>query len=196
MRIAFTGVQCTGKTTLINALKADSLFEGFTVIKESIRSLKDKGYHINEDGNDDTQIAVMNAHIMNLIPNETLIDRCAIDGLCYGQYSFNHNKISIDTLNFCRVVWELTRDYYDFIFYLRPEFDMVEDGTRSTNKEFRDEVLNIFDKYIAESYNRNVDYYGKNNNNIYMISGTVEQRVQQVKQALIDKKKFIDGVIL
>lgn len=196
MRIAFTGVQCTGKTTLINALKADPLFEGFTVIKESIRSLKDKGYHINEDGNDDTQIAVMNAHIMNLIPSETLIDRCAIDGLCYGEYSFNHNKISIDTLNFCRVVWELTRDYYDFIFYIRPEFDMVEDGTRSTNSEFRDEVLKIFDKYIAESYNRNVDYYGKNNNNIYMISGTVEQRVQQVKQALIDKKKFIDGVIL
>ena len=196
MRIAFTGVQCTGKTTLINALKTDPLFEGFTVIKESIRSLKDKGYHINEDGNDDTQIAVMNAHIMNLIPSETLIDRCAIDGLCYGEYSFNHNKISIDTLNFCRVVWELTRDYYDFIFYIRPEFDMVEDGTRSTNSEFRDEVLKIFDKYIAESYNRNVDYYGKNNNNIYMISGTVEQRVQQVKQALIDKKKFIDGVIL
>lgn len=196
MRIAFTGVQCTGKTTLINALKADPLFEGFTVIKESIRSLKDKGYHINEDGNDDTQIAVMNAHIMNLIPSETLIDRCAIDGLCYGEYSFNHNKISIDTLNFCRVVWELTRDYYDFIFYIRPEFDMVEDGTRSTNSEFRDEVLKIFDKYIAESYNRNVNYYGKNNNNIYMISGTVEQRVQQVKQALIDKKKFIDGVIL
>lgn len=196
MRIAFSGVQCTGKTTLINALKEDPLFEGFTVIKESIRSLKDKGYHINEEGNDDTQIAVMNAHIMNLIPDETIIDRCAIDGLCYGQYSFNHNKISIDTLNFCRVVWELTRDYYDFIFYLRPEFDMVEDGTRSTNKEFRDEVLKIFDSYIGESYNRNVNHYGMYNNNIYMISGTVEQRVQQVKQALMDKKLHLTGELV
>lgn len=195
MRIAFSGVQCTGKTTLINALMKDPLFEGFTVIKESIRSLKNKGYHINEDGNDDTQIAVMNAHLMNLIPNDTLIDRCAIDGLSYGQYSFNHGKISIDTLNFCRVVWELTRDYYDFIFYLRPEFDLIEDGTRSINKEFRDEVLNIFDKYITETYNRNVNHYGMYNNNIYMISGTVEQRVQQVKQALIDNKLRLTGEI-
>lgn len=195
MRIAFSGVQCTGKTTLINALKEDPLFEGFTIIKESIRSLKDKGYHINEDGNDDTQIAVMNAHIMNLIPNDTLIDRCAVDGLCYGEYSFNHGKISVDTLNFCRVVWELTRDYYDFIFYIRPEFDLIEDGTRSINKEFRDEVLNIFDKYIAETYNRNVNHYGMYNNNIYVISGTVEQRVQQVKQALMDKKLHLTGEI-
>lgn len=195
MRIAFTGVQCTGKTTLIDALMKDPAFESFTVIKESIRSLKDKGYHINEDGNDDTQIAVMNAHIMNLIPTDTLIDRCAIDGLCYGEYSFNHGKISIDTLNFCRVVWELTRDYYDFIFYIRPEFDLIEDGTRSVNKEFRDEVLKIFDKYITETYNRNVNHYGMYNNNIYMISGTVEQRVHQVKQALIDKKLRLTGEI-
>ena len=173
MRIAFTGVQCTGKTTLIDALMKDPAFEGFTVIKESIRSLKDKGYHINEDGNDDTQIAVMNAHIMNLIPTDTLIDRCAIDGLCYGEYSFNHGKISVDTLNFCRVVWELTRDYYDFIFYIRPECDLIEDGTRSVNKEFRDEVLKIFDKYITETYNRNVNHYGMYNNNIYMIKSQV-----------------------
>ena len=57
------------------------------------------------------------------------------------------------------------------------------------------EVLKIFDKYIAETYNRNVNHYGMYNNNIYMISGTVEQRVQQVKQALIDNKLRLTGEI-
>lgn len=194
MRIAFSGVQCTGKTTLINAMQKMPEFKNYQIIRESIRSLKAKGYQINEDGNDDTQLAVMNAHIMNLIPEDTIIDRCSLDGLCYGEYSYNHGKVSEDTLNFCKKVWELTKEEYDLIFYLRPEFDMVEDGTRSTNEDFRNETLEIFDKYIQQKLDEDEDMhyilsstlYGQElpTSNIVMISGTVEERLNQIIEAI------------
>ena len=195
MRIAFSGVQCTGKTTLINAMAEMKMFKNFQVIKESVRSLKAKGYQINEDGNDDTQLAVMNAHIMNLIPDNTIIDRCSLDGLCYGEYSYNHGKVTEDTLNFCRKVWELTQDEYDIIFYLRPEFDMVEDGTRSVNSEFRDETLNIFEKHILSkisedamlSNDMDMDFH-----NIFLLTGSVKDRLKQIKQIYKDKLESLE----
>lgn len=195
MRIAFSGVQCTGKTTLINAMTEMKMFKNFQVIKESVRSLKAKGYQINEDGNDDTQLAVMNAHIMNLIPDNTIIDRCSLDGLCYSEYSYNHGKVTEDTLNFCRKVWELTQDEYDIIFYLRPEFDMVEDGTRSVNSEFRDETLNIFEKHILSKISEDAmlsNDMGMDFHNIFLLTGSVKDRLKQIKRIYKDKLESLE----
>lgn len=190
MRIAFSGVQCTGKTTLINTMKEMEEFKNFRIIKESVRSLMAKGYKINEDGNDDTQLAVMNAHIMNLIPDDTIIDRSSLDGLCYGEYSYNHGKVTEDTLKFCHKVWELTKDEYDIIFYLRPEFDMIEDGTRSVNEDFRDETLNIFEKYISLKESEDAEFsddMDMDYKNIYLITGSVEERLKQIKEIYLSK---------
>lgn len=170
MKIAFSGVQCTGKTTLINEMKNLSIFDKFEFCLESIRKLQKDGFKINEDGDDNTQIAVMLSHIYNMNYNESVLDRCLLDGMCYTEYAFRHNQISKKTYDICLKLFELGINEYDIIFYIKPEFEMIEDGTRSTNKKFRDEVQTIFEEYINK-------YQLKN---ITLLSGSVEQRMEQI----------------
>ena len=54
MRIAFSGVQCTGKTTLLNELEKLNL--NHDVVKFVVRDLvKTKNIKVNKDGNEYTQ---------------------------------------------------------------------------------------------------------------------------------------------
>ena len=80
--------------------------------------------------------------------------------------------ISKDTLDKVTAIYNETVSQYDVILYLRPEFEMIEDGVRSLNKEFRDEVLKNFESLI------------KDLKNVVVLSGTVENRVNQFKAVL------------
>ena len=62
MRIAFSGVQCTGKTTLLNELEKLNL--NHDVVKFVVRDLvKTKNIKVNQEGNEDTQIQIVNQHL-------------------------------------------------------------------------------------------------------------------------------------
>ena len=80
--------------------------------------------------------------------------------------------ISKDTLDKVTEIYNETVNQYDVILYLRPEFEMIEDGVRSLNKEFRDKVLENFESLI------------KDLKNVVVLSGTVENRVNQFKAVL------------
>jgi nicotinamide riboside kinase len=60
------------------------------------------------------------------------------------------------------------KDRYDYIFYLKPEFDIVDDGTRSTNTQFRDDIVELFDRYIKHIKVP-----------IVYLTGTVEERLEK-----------------
>ena len=49
MRIAITGAQSTGKSTLLSFLKKDIDLRGFEFIEELTRQIAAKGIDINED---------------------------------------------------------------------------------------------------------------------------------------------------
>lgn len=85
MFIALSGAQCTGKTTLLNALRNDkNFYNRFTFVDEIVRTLQKKGFKINEAGTDETQMAVMNTHVENIdLPGDVLVDRCALDCMAY-----------------------------------------------------------------------------------------------------------------
>lgn len=171
MKIAFSGVQCTGKSTAMKALEELNILDGYDFEYEVVRKLKDQ-IKINEDGDDATQIAIVNAHLENLqIPN-LVTDRCILDCFAYTIYLLGKERISRDTFTKIADVYSKAIDLYDIIFYIKPEFEMVEDGTRSTNSEFRNEVLGYFDELV--SYR----------NNVVILTGTVEERVNQIKEAL------------
>ena len=178
MKIAFSGVQCTGKTTLMKCMEKLDEFKQFNFCFESIRSLLKSGFKINQDGDDNTQIAVMNAHIYNLTFENSVLDRCLLDGMCYTQYAYNHNKISEKTFTICEKLFKMGINEYDIIFYIKPEFEMIEDGTRSTDITFRDEVQNIFENYISK-YNLS---------NVVLLSGSVEERMEQINKCLKEIK--------
>ena len=60
MKIAFTGAQSTGKTTLLKELKRDNtLALQYDFRDEITRRMQKKGLSINEGGSDITQLLIM-----------------------------------------------------------------------------------------------------------------------------------------
>lgn len=177
MIVSFTGAQSTGKTTLLNQMRNWECLKDYTFIDEITRNIEKKGMSINEKGNDDTQTAIMHAHIENLKKgNNLVLDRCSLDGVVYTHYLYLHGKVSKDTFDYARQVFFETCLKYDKIFYLKPEFDIVEDGVRSNSVQFRDEIANIFEEYIADF---NLRKY-----NVVELTGSVEERLEAVKKEM------------
>jgi nicotinamide riboside kinase len=71
-------------------------------------------------------------------------------------------------LDYAENVFNYYKDRYDYIFYLKPEFDIVADGTRSINTKFRDEIVDLFDNYIQ-----------KVNVPVINLTGSVEERLEK-----------------
>ena len=175
MLIALSGAQCTGKTTLLNALRADDKFKTqFTFVDEIVRTLQKTGFKINEAGTDETQLVVMQEHIKNTqLDGNVLVDRCVLDCMAYTIWMWRHHKINRETYNKCFKMFLDNIMKYDIIFYLSPEFDIIPDGTRSTNNTFRDEVVSIFEQLI-ENFSLTV----------VRLTGTVEERLNAMKKIL------------
>lgn len=151
MRIGITGAQSVGKTTLLNALRSEKLFKDYVICDEVTRRVKSYGLPINEEGTDVTQRLIMNEHIVNVFMHGNMLtDRTALDGLVYSTYLYKNNQIAISTMKYVREVFHKVWYSYDYVFYIEPEFDIVDDGVRSTNKQFRDEIADLFEATIEK----------------------------------------------
>ncbi len=174
MRIGITGAQSVGKTTLLNALRSEKLFSNFAICDEVTRRVKSYGLPINEDGTDVTQLLIMNEHIYNVFMYDNMLtDRTALDGLVYSTYLFKHGKISDKTMGKIRDVFNRVWEQYDTVFYIQPEFTMVDDGTRSIDIEFRNEIVDIFNSTIE-----------KRNLSVHRVYGSVRNRVTTIMDYL------------
>ena len=70
-------------------------------------------------------------------------------------------------------MFEETISSWDAIFFLRPEFEIVDDGVRSVNVEFHRNIVFLFDHFIK-----------KYNLQVIQLTGSVEDRVNQFKVEL------------
>lgn len=177
MRIGIAGTQSTGKTTLLNALRSEKIFKDYAICDEVTRWVKSIGVNINENGSDITQELIMMKHIHNVFMyDDMLTDRTAIDGLVYSKWLYNKNKINTVTLeNVKRVFYKLIGKY-NYIFFIEPEFNIEDDGIRSTDVQFRDEINDIFIAVIKE---KNIP--------VIKITGSVRQRVNQVLENINER---------
>lgn len=179
VRVAFSGAQSTGKTTLLNALRESADFKDGKFYDEITRQIKEQGFEINEQGTDATQLKIMQEHKRRVQADDAedsglvIFDRCSLDGLVYTQYLYNKGQVSKETLDEATRVFEETISSWDAIFFLRPEFEIVDDGVRSVNIEFHRDIVFLFDHFI-EKYNLQV----------IQLTGSVEDRVQQFKVEL------------
>lgn len=174
MKIGITGAQSVGKTTLLNALRSEKRFKNYQICDEVTREIKDMGFDINESGSDLTQILIMQKHIANVFMFDDLItDRTALDGLVYTAYLHNHQKVTKKTLDKVKAIYDKLISSYDYIFYIRPEFDIVDDGVRSINPDFRDEISDLFEGFITELPREHIT-----------VSGSVRERVDQVLKVI------------
>lgn len=177
MKIAISGAHCTGKTTLVNALKDSGKYNDFIFRSNLLRGLKELGIPINELGNTTTQLYVMTKFYEFLhTPGDAILDRCALDGMAYTMYFYPEMSENMQS-TFERIFEEIIFKY-DAICYVEPELDLIDDGVRSIDKNFYDQVVLNFEILIDE-YNIPV----------HRISGSVEKRVKQVNKIINSLKK-------
>ena len=174
MKIAFTGAQGTGKTTLLNMLKHQPNIQyKYEFIDEITRRMLKKGLQINEQGDNTTQLLIVNEHIKNTLYTDCVLDRCILDGFVYTTWLYDNNKVKGWVYQYSKQVFYHYKDSYDYIFYIKPEFDIENDGVRSNNIRFRDEISALFETYIHEI-----------NVPIITLTGTAEERIKTINDTV------------
>lgn len=179
MKIAITGAQSTGKSTLLRFLKQDQDLKGFEFIDELTRKIAAKGININEEGSNMSQIFTITIHAENIIKDHFISDRCALDGLVYTRWLYDQGKVSEWIMNYAEGVANEVLPRYDFIFYLPPEIPIEDDGIRSADESFRKEITKLFEYYID-----------KHKLKIFTLTGSVADRAKTLKRILQPKMLF------
>ncbi len=173
-RIALIGTSSVGKTTVFELLK--NKLPKYEFISETTRTVNSYNFPINEQGVDSTQLAISNLHLYNLtLPYNLILDRCYLDLLVY---SYLLKNVSDNTRSFVTDMWYKIKDHYTHLIYFPIEFKVVDDGVRSINEEWREEVDAQF-KYELERYDK--DYL--------TISGSPMQRVNQIMKYIKEDER-------
>jgi len=183
MKIAITGAQSTGKSTLLRFLKQDEDLKGFEYIDELTRKIAAKGININEEGSNMSQIFTITIHAENIIKDHFISDRCALDGLVYTRWLYDQGKVSKWIMEYAKGVADEVLPRYDYIFYLPPEIPIEDDGIRSADESFRKEVTKLFEHYI--------DRYKLK---VFELTGSVADRAKTFKRILQPKMLFSVGL--
>ena len=176
MLISFSGAQSTGKTTLLNHLM--ELNEGTIEFIPEVTRLVKREYDlpINEDGNDITQFMIVAEHVKNVYKKRkgaAILDRCMLDGIVYTHWLTDNGKVSLSGYDLASKFFNELRDKYDVIFYTNPDdVKLEDDGERSADVGFRNDIIELFEKYMSKL------------NNVVRLSGTVEERLKTIKQTL------------
>jgi len=187
MLIGFTGAQSTGKTTLLKECKSKmSLgvppYSNFEFVDEVTRKVRREGHNINEHGDDTTQLFILSEHLINHnIKYSCILDRCILDGYIYTKWLEDQNKVSPWVREYsCRLLTHLV-DKLDIIFYTQPEdIPLIKnDGVRSNNMEFRQDIINLYEELFSQSY-----YWM---NKVVRLRGSVEDRMNTIYDNINEK---------
>ena len=171
MKIGFCGTMSVGKTTLVNALKELPEFKDYHFRTERSKHLMNLGIPLNTDSTLKGQLVFASERAAELMQEKIITDRTVIDVMAFCDLSksmVDHEKFYLNAALYYLV------DEYDILFYVSPEGVEIEDnGIRETNAEYRDAVDEKI-KSIVGMYRRNT----------ITIKGTVEERIEQVKNAV------------
>jgi len=171
MKIGFCGTMSVGKTTLVNALKKLPEFKDYHFRTERSKHLMNLGIPLNTDSTLKGQLVFASERAAELMQEKIITDRTVIDVMAFADLSKSmkdHEKFYLNATLFYLV------NEYDVLFYVSPEGVEIEDnGVRETNAEYRTAVDEKI-KSIVKMYR----------NDAITISGTVEERIEQVKKAV------------
>ena len=181
MLIGFTGAQCTGKSTLLNHCMQLDIGADFKFIDEVTRKVKRDGHQINLDGNDITQLFILNEHLNNHTKQgDWILDRCILDGYIYSSCLSRKGIVSDWVTRYACDLMMLLVDKIDIIFYTQPEdVPLIADGTRSIDLNFRQDIINRYEDLFAQ------DYYWMDR--VVRLYGSVEDRLDTIKETILKK---------
>ena len=160
-----------GKTTLVNALKELPEFKDYHFRTERSKHLMDLGVPLNTDSTLKGQLVFASERAVELMQEKIITDRTVVDVMAFCELSKSmeaHEKHYLSA-----TLYYLIKEY-DILFYVSPEGVEIEDnGIRETNAEYRDAIDKKI-KSIVKMFRGNT----------ITISGTVEERIKQVKNAV------------
>ena len=170
MKIGLCGTMSVGKTTLVNDLKKLNQFKDYNFATERSEYLRDLGIPLNTDSTLKGQTVFLAERCAELMQDNIITDRTILDVI-----AFTNSSKSIDYKDkeaFEQYAIEFLREY-DYIFYISPEGIPIEDnGVRETDEYYRD----LIDFSITTLIKR----YGHRINNIEVIKGSTEERIEQI----------------
>ena len=163
-----------GKTTLVNALKELPEFSEYYFATERSKYLRDLGIPLNTDSSIKGQFVFLAERASELLRPRVITDRTVIDVMAFTRLAESIPYYIGDEIN--QAASHLINEY-DYIFYISPKGVEIEDnGVRTIDADYRKEI----DKEIKSLLNK----YGHKNQRIIKLTGTIEKRVQKVKQTL------------
>lgn len=183
-----TGAHSTGKSSLLDSIRD---IPGYSFSESVTRT---SGAILNQDGNDEGQLKILQAIIdyerkNDLYKKDYILDRSFIDFLAYTTYLHHHGKVSDETLKIIQDEFDKRKGYYTKVFYLPIEFDIVADGVRSESSTFQLEIDSII---------RSILY--ANDLGWVPISGPLDVRIDEVKSHIpyidhiVTKPTFVEGL--
>jgi predicted ATPase len=178
-KAAISGVHSQGKTTLMDALKQNAVLSDlrFSFLSGVARSVG-KYLPINEGGTLLTQYMVLSKHVeASLQPGRWLTDRSVLDVIAYTKYHYEQGDIARDDFLTLQKVAYTCIAHYNRIFYIVPELPVVDDGTRSTDINYFDDMKINFEYYVKEIQEQDAL------NKIVFVKGSVKERT-----AIIESK--------
>jgi len=171
MKIGFCGTMSVGKTTLVKALKELPEFKDYTFRTERSKYLMEMGIPLNTDSTLKGQLVFAAERASELMQENIITDRTVVDVMAFADLSKSmeaHEKHYLTS-----TLYYLIKEY-DVLFYVSPEGVEIEDnGVRETDAKYRDAI----DKKIKS-------IIGMFRGNTITINGTVEERIEQVKNAV------------
>jgi deoxyadenosine/deoxycytidine kinase len=174
MKIGFTGTMSVGKTTLVNALRELPEFKNYEFRTERSKYLRDLGIPLNTDSTLKGQIIFMAERCSELFQPNIITDRTIIDVMAFTSLA---ETIPVTHNDLYESLASKLLNEYDYIFYISPDgVDIEDNGVRTTDPEYRDQV-NYAIRDIITKYQGYIQ-------NLIVLNGSVEERVEQVKQAL------------
>lgn len=180
MRIALVGTHNSGKTTLFNMMKRDEIFKQYHFVGELIRELNEKGFGINENAKDDTQLALALLNFYNSVNKQyrnaygQVMDRCLLDNYIYAKYLNEQGIVSKKVVDLIKPIVEESLYHFDFIFLCEPEFEMENDGQRNNDKDFQIKIHEMFLDYIKNETGFE--------HRIKILKGSSKERLETIKQ--------------
>lgn len=145
MKIALSGAQCSGKTTLINEMKKCPVFKDYVFFDEVVRSLKkERDIRINRDADYLSQILILEKHLENLETENFVTDRCLLDAFTYATYLTRKGLYSKEEWSVFRELFIRGIYRYDKIYLLDSNIPFEKDGFRDSDKIFREDISKLF----------------------------------------------------